>query len=155
MEMSSDSQLVVHEWSRGVGCYTNTTEMSKFLYLYPFCTVISTIASLLSIGYFPPNIQLWINCFNKCVATVEKNYGLKILPGGKNCTIFWDITPCLSTASRWLLARLILRPWRWRRYVPPKRRLTFNGLHGVISQKMVLFDSTLRLDSKILNFKIC
>jgi hypothetical protein len=30
-------------------------------------------------------------------------------------------------------------PWRWRRYVPPKRRLTLNRLHGVISQKMVLF----------------
>jgi hypothetical protein len=39
-------------------------------------------------------------------------------------------------------ARLILPPWRWRRYVPPKRRLTFNGLHGVISQKVV---STLHL----------
>jgi hypothetical protein len=37
-----------------------------------------------------------------------------------------------------LLARLI-RPWRWRRYVPPKRQLTFNGLHGVISQKIALF----------------
>jgi hypothetical protein len=41
--------------------------------------------------------------------------------------------------SRRFLARLILRPWRWRRYVPPKRRLTFSGLHGVISQKIVLF----------------
>jgi hypothetical protein len=27
---------------------------------------------------------------------------------------------------------LFFRPWRWRRYVPPKRRLTLNGLHGVI-----------------------
>jgi hypothetical protein len=36
--------------------------------------------------------------------------------------------------SRWqadLLARLILQPWRWR------RRLTFNNLHGVASQKIV------------------
>jgi hypothetical protein len=44
--------------------------------------------------------------------------------------------------SRRFLAWLIFRPWRWRRYVPPKRRLTFNGLHGVVSQKMVLFIST-------------
>jgi hypothetical protein len=36
--------------------------------------------------------------------------------------------------SRWFLARLI-RPWRWRRYVTPKRRLTLKGLQGVISQK--------------------
>jgi hypothetical protein len=28
--------------------------------------------------------------------------------------------------------------------VPPKRRLTFNGLHGVISQKIVLFITTVR-----------
>jgi hypothetical protein len=36
-----------------------------------------------------------------------------------------------------------LRPWRWRRYVPPKRRLKLNGLHGVISQKMILFKNAL------------
>jgi hypothetical protein len=34
------------------------------------------------------------------------------------------------------------RPLRWRRYVPPKRPLTLNGLHGVISQRMVLFITT-------------
>jgi hypothetical protein len=33
-----------------------------------------------------------------------------------------------------LLARFILRPWRWRRQVPPKRRLNFTGPHGIISQ---------------------
>jgi hypothetical protein len=27
----------------------------------------------------------------------------------------------------------------WRRYVRPKRRLTFNELHGVISQKKIMF----------------
>jgi hypothetical protein len=27
----------------------------------------------------------------------------------------------------------------WRRHVPPKRRLSLNGLHGGISQKIVLF----------------
>jgi hypothetical protein len=31
--------------------------------------------------------------------------------------------------SRWFLAQLIFK----RRHVPPKRRSTFNGLHGVIS----------------------
>jgi hypothetical protein len=42
--------------------------------------------------------------------------------------------------SRWFLAWLILRPWIWRRYVPPKRPLHFNGLHGVTSQKTELFN---------------
>jgi hypothetical protein len=38
----------------------------------------------------------------------------------------------------WFLAPLILRDWWWRRYDPPKRRLTFNRLHGVISQDAAL-----------------
>jgi hypothetical protein len=81
-----------------------------------------------------------------------------------NSTVFWDITPCSPLkvsrsfggtyhlnlqggSARHLLSRLFLswfflRPWRWRRYIPPKRRLTFIGLHDVISQKMVLFTTT-------------
>jgi hypothetical protein len=61
-------------------------------------------------------------------------------------TIFWDITSCsalsinrrfggtyqLHLLLRWFLSQLIFIPWRWRRCVPPKRRLTLNGLHGVI-----------------------
>jgi hypothetical protein len=31
---------------------------------------------------------------------------------------------------------------RWRRHVYPKHRFTFNGLHGVISQKTELFSAT-------------
>jgi hypothetical protein len=85
--------------------------------------------------------------------------------------IFWDVTPCsllscnrrfggtyrlhlqgrrISSAchllSRLVLARFILRTWRWRRYVPPNRRLQLNRLHGVTSQKMILFcHSTLHM----------
>jgi hypothetical protein len=44
--------------------------------------------------------------------------------------------------SRCFLVWLILRLWRWRWSVPPKRRLSFNGLHEVISQKIVLFIPT-------------
>jgi hypothetical protein len=81
-------------------------------------------------------------------------------------SVIWDITPCSpskgnrycggtcrlhlqgrrmcrarnqSFTSRWFLAWLILRPWRWRRHVPPKRLLAFNGIHSVISQKTELF----------------
>jgi hypothetical protein len=42
----------------------------------------------------------------------------------------------------WFLQKLFLLPWRWRRYVPPKRRLQLNRLHGVTSQKMILFITT-------------
>jgi hypothetical protein len=48
----------------------------------------------------------------------------------------------LLPASSWFLAWLYLRPWRLKWHVPPKRRLTFNGLHGVISQKTGLFKAT-------------
>jgi hypothetical protein len=60
-------------------------------------------------------------------------------------SIFWDITPCsplkvnFHLLSRLFLARIILWPWGWERHVPPKRRLTFNGLHGVISEKTAPF----------------
>jgi hypothetical protein len=43
--------------------------------------------------------------------------------------------------SRCYLARLIGR-WRWRRYVPPKRLLTFSRLHGIMSQKIEPFKSS-------------
>jgi hypothetical protein len=41
--------------------------------------------------------------------------------------------------SRWFLALFIFRPWRWRLNVPPKLKLTFYRLHGVISQEGKLF----------------
>jgi hypothetical protein len=46
---------------------------------------------------------------------------------------------CFYMRSRWFLARIFFRPWSWSRYVPPKLRWTSNGLHGVITQKIVLF----------------
>jgi hypothetical protein len=49
-----------------------------------------------------------------------------------------------SSACRFMLflAWLILRLWRRGRHIPPKNWLTFNGLHGVISQKIQLFVTT-------------
>jgi hypothetical protein len=44
--------------------------------------------------------------------------------------------------SRWFLPRLIFRHWRWRRYIPQKRRLTFKGPYGGMSQKIALSRTT-------------
>jgi hypothetical protein len=69
---------------------------------------------------------------------------------------FWDIAPLKVKRRLWgtcgkqfgsighriFLSWLILRPWRWRRHVPPKRWSTFSGLHGFISQKMERFETT-------------
>jgi hypothetical protein len=68
-----------------------------------------------------------------------------------NSSLFLDITPwnplkvnqssaCHLRHAGFLLGLLFL-PWRWKRHVSPKRQLTFNGLHGVISQKIKLFKS--------------
>jgi hypothetical protein len=46
------------------------------------------------------------------------------------------------SSSWWFFASPTLQPWRWRRYVLPRRLLTFNGLHCVMSQKVKLFTST-------------
>jgi hypothetical protein len=51
---------------------------------------------------------------------------------------FPTIISACHLLSRWYLARLIL-PQRYRRYIPPKRRFTFNGLHDVTSQMIVPF----------------
>jgi hypothetical protein len=45
------------------------------------------------------------------------------------------LTTCLHAG---FLLNLFFRPWRWRRYIPPKRRLQLNRIHGVTSQKMIL-----------------
>jgi hypothetical protein len=80
-------------------------------------------------------------------------------------SILWDITPCspLQVNRRFgrkfrlnfsepcsarhalhacFLLCVFFQPWRWRWHVPPKRRFTFNGLQGVISQKLELFITT-------------
>jgi hypothetical protein len=41
----------------------------------------------------------------------------------------FTLVPCLA----------YFRPWRWKWHLPPKRRLTFSALHGVISHKIELF----------------
>jgi hypothetical protein len=75
--------------------------------------------------------------------------------------VFWDITLCSSlkfnrrfrgtcrlhikicwlSISRLFLAWLILRTWRWKRYVSPKRWLAFNGLLVVISYEISSTDN--------------
>jgi hypothetical protein len=41
--------------------------------------------------------------------------------------------------SYWFLAWLTPRPWRWKQYVCQKRKWTSTRLHGVTSQKTLLF----------------
>jgi hypothetical protein len=88
-------------------------------------------------------------------------------------TVFLDRTPCspltvnrrfggtspMSSGSNKpskILARKQVANralYRWRRDIPPKRRMTFNGLQGVISQKILLFiTTTVRTSNRTLHF---
>jgi hypothetical protein len=74
-------------------------------------------------------------------------HGRRIIRARNQCESKWQapsVGPACHLLSRWFLARLILRPWKWRRYAPPKHRLAFNGLHCVISQKIALFNNQAR-----------
>jgi hypothetical protein len=69
-----------------------------------------------------------------------------------------DPVSCVTSLLTGFLLNLFLLPWRWRRYVPPKCWLTLNGLHAVISQKMVLLITTAVRTSKSycsLLFDVC
>jgi hypothetical protein len=68
--------------------------------------------------------------------------------------IFWDVAPCISCVNLLTLvprSRIFLH-WRWRRYVPPKRRFT-QDLHGATSQKTAFFIVTAVKTSNITTWK--
>jgi hypothetical protein len=55
-------------------------------------------------------------------------------------SIFWEVTRNQVASGFTLVSCLAyFLPWRWRRYIPPKCWLIFNGLHGVIFQNIELF----------------
>jgi hypothetical protein len=82
-----------------------------------------------------------------------------VKPGGKqnnlpagNMGLYMKQKQVASRIICWFLAELILSTLKMEQYVPPKRRLTLNGLHGVISQKIVLFTTTTVRTSNPTNF---
>jgi hypothetical protein len=77
--------------------------------------------------------QRWLWRIKICITPCRP---LKVNDVSKKHTA--SISAC-HLLSRWYLARFF-RAWKWRRYIPPKRRLTLNRLHGDLSQKIVLFN---------------
>jgi hypothetical protein len=115
---------------------------------HPICVII------------PGTIRFW-----KWILDIRHmfHFCLQIL----NSSVFWDIMLCsplkinwrfgrtcsaCHLLSWWFLVWLILGPCRWRRHVPPKRWLTFKGLHGVISQEVELYITTAVRTSNSTNF---
>jgi hypothetical protein len=81
---------------------------------------------------------MWIVRFEGFTAVATKN------------AVFWDVAPCRSCVNRRFggtyrlhlhgrkLLTLVILPWRWRRYVLPKRRFT-QDLHDSTSHKTIFF----------------
>jgi hypothetical protein len=105
------------------------------------------------------------------IQTNKEHVGFEVLTAVViKSSVFWDMTQCsplkvdrrfrgtcplhrqcwrvsqreISVKQATIFASLTLQPWRWRWQFTPKRRLTFNGLHGVISQKVELFKQRTR-----------
>jgi hypothetical protein len=71
--------------------------------------------------------------------------GIKIGERGSNVSRWLHTADCNHLLT--LVPRSRILPWRWRRYVPPKRRLT-HDLHGATSQKTAFFIVTAVKTSK-------
>jgi hypothetical protein len=118
---------------------------------------------LLSVSYLLPHSFLWKS--NCTVVRYRRSFTCRHCNGVLNLSslvnkmsssgisweggsFLWHISRYISVGLcfqlRWFLACLICRPWRWKWYVPPRRRFTFNGIYGVISQMIqipiLLFD---------------
>jgi hypothetical protein len=67
-----------------------------------------------------------------------------LMAGIMRILVFWLVTPCRSQRAKldayfcWFPGLFTHRPWRWRRYVPPKCR-TPSKLHRVTTQETTLF----------------
>jgi hypothetical protein len=107
--------------------------------------------------YPSPNMVILSNIFSdvhslfKSISVRYKYYWQNLMNKIMNfciwiVTIFCNVTPYSQSdyysLSPWFLARLIIRSWRWRRYIPLKRRLTYKELYDLIIQKIVVFITT-------------
>jgi hypothetical protein len=102
--------------------------------------------------------SVWVLCFHTEMVLILKYItesfvikylcyvGFEVLTAmGMKSTIFWDITPCSPLKVNWpppaftpVSCSAYPSTLKMEAYVPPKLRSTFNGLHCVISQKIVL-----------------
>jgi hypothetical protein len=74
--------------------------------------------------------ELYILLYN-AVQSVENQPTLGVLPKSN----FALPVTCFMLFLTWL----ILLPRRWWRHIPPKCRLIFKGVHGVLPQKIEIF----------------
>jgi hypothetical protein len=68
-------------------------------------------------------------------------------------SLAWRVSRVMTGGENWSRSKRLpvppvdSSPWWWRQYAPPKRRSTTTILHGAISQKVIIFLSSLSTDS--------
>jgi hypothetical protein len=100
--------------------------------------IYSTIAPLYSTHLTHVVLEVWASMYLRNVGNTA-NINTVQRPKNKINIITWSVLACFYAG---FLLSLFFRPWRWRRHVPRKRQLTLNRLHGVITQKIILFIPT-------------
>jgi hypothetical protein len=119
-------------WLRGVNCAdirdinSSTTQYAAFKYL----VLGSVCIKILDTQTFHYDCD-WILVFSRFgnLICVHRKWWYLLKQSAELAEVL-----CLLPASRWFLAWLTLRSWRRKQHVPPKRQLTSNSPHGVISQ---------------------
>jgi hypothetical protein len=96
------------------------------------CAVLCDVSRVV----FPEQILGRNSCLRRSVTVTYVRFvlftyvGFEVFtPVVMNSSIFWGI-PLYSPLKVKFLVRLILLPRIWRPYIPPKRRLIFNGLQS-------------------------
>jgi hypothetical protein len=108
--------------------------------------VLRRFAQSIQAGIVPQNrpLMFFYGSFRINYTLVALPLDAKLLKALKS-TLFRDITMHSSLKVNRRFGgtyRLHFQGRRWMRYVPTTRQLTFNGLRGVISQKIVRFITT-------------
>jgi hypothetical protein len=118
----------------------------------PYCSAIAgpgsshTTWRLRLVGHEEKNERKFAKPFIRCYWQDFIGHCLRLISYTKS-SIFWDITPCNPLKVRWRCRRNMSPPSSSRRIsleatCSPKCRLTFVGLHGIVSQETEFFIST-------------
>jgi hypothetical protein len=88
-------------------------------------------------GLYRDNFTFYLYYINNTIDSKKKKYLLINFTAMREAKKEkYKTLICFIPASSCFLDWLNLRPCRWRRNVPSKRLLTFNGLYGITSQKI-------------------
>jgi hypothetical protein len=101
----------------------------------------------------PPQFQgnTIVRGIRTCVECYLLRYN-SVKPVKSQPTFRSNISPPSSESKNKPSKKPVWKQAASRRYVPPKRRLVFNGLHGVIFRKMALFITTAVRTSNLTSF---